>query len=76
MNITVYCASSFGEDEAFARETQTLGSWIGAHHHTLIYGGTSVGLMRLIAGAVLDAGGEVIGVLPTYFPIASRRLVV
>lgn len=33
--------------------------------------------MRLIAGAVLDAGGEVIGRLcPTYFPIASRRLVV
>lgn len=64
MNITVYCASSFGKDEAFAREAQTLGSWIGAHHHTLIYGGTSVGLMGLIAGAVLDAGGEVIGVLP------------
>ena len=64
MNVTVYCASSFGHDPAFADEARALGAWIGANHHTLIYGGTNVGLMGLIAGTALDAGGHVIGVLP------------
>lgn len=64
MNITVYCASSFGHDPAFVEETRSLGAWIGAHGHTLIYGGTNVGLMGLLADTALDAGGRVIGVLP------------
>lgn len=64
MNVTVYCASSFGHDPAFADEARALGAWIGANHHTLVYGGTNVGLMGLIAGTALDAGGYVIGVLP------------
>lgn len=64
MNITVYCASSFGHDPAFADEARVFGAWIGSNRHTLIYGGTNVGLMGLIAGTVLDEGGRVIGVLP------------
>ena len=64
MNITVYCASSFGHDPAFAEQARLLGSWIGTHGHTLIYGGTNVGLMGLVAGTAFDAGGDVIGVLP------------
>ena len=64
MNITVYCASSLGHDPAFAQEARALGSWIGAHRHTLIYGGTNVGLMGLVADTVLDEGGSVLGVLP------------
>lgn len=64
MNITVYCASSLGHDPAFAEEARMLGAWMGAQGHTLIYGGTNVGLMGLLAGTVYDAGGSVIGVLP------------
>lgn len=64
MNVTVYCASSLGHDPAFAEEARALGAWIGANRHTLIYGGTNVGLMGLIAGTALDAGGRVVGVLP------------
>ncbi len=64
MNVTVYCASSFGHDPAFAEEARALGAWIGANRHTLIYGGTNVGLMGLIAGTAFDAGGRVVGVLP------------
>lgn len=64
MNITVYCASSLGHDPDFAQETRKLGAWIGAHRHTLVYGGTNVGLMGLLSDVVLDAGGRVVGVLP------------
>lgn len=64
MNITVYCASSLGHDPAFAQEARKLGAWLGAQGHTLVYGGTNVGLMGLLSDTVLDAGGRVIGVLP------------
>lgn len=64
MNITVYCGSSLGIDPDFAVQTRELGTWIAGHHHTLIYGGSNVGLMGLISNTVLDGGGEVVGVLP------------
>ncbi len=64
MNITVYCASSFGHDSSFEKAARELGAWIAAQGHTLVYGGTHVGLMGLIADTVLDGGGYAIGVLP------------
>ena len=74
MNITVYCASSLGHDPDFAQETRKLGAWIGAHRHTLVYGGTNVGLMGLLSDVVLDAGGRVVGVLRPRCARISRSL--
>lgn len=64
MNVTVYCASSFGHDEAFEQAACELGIWIAENGHTLVYGGAHIGLMGLIADTVLDGGGRAIGVLP------------
>ena len=64
MNVTVYCASSFGEDPAFSHGAIELGSWIAKEGHTLVYGGSQVGLMGLIADTVLASGGRAIGVMP------------
>ena len=73
MNITVYCASSLGHDPDFAQETRKLGAWIGAHRHTLVYGGTNVGLMGLLSDVVLDAAGASSACYPTSWPTGSRR---
>lgn len=67
MNITVYLGASSGTDEVYERETRTLGKWIGESGHRLIYGGSRVGLMGVLADACLAAGGEVIGVEPSFF---------
>ena len=66
--LCVYCGSS-GAVEARYREAATeLGACLGAAGIELVYGGGRVGLMGLLADAVLAAGGKVTGIIP-------RRLV-
>ena len=67
MNITVYLASSTGNDPNFEAAVRELGTWIGASGNTLIYGGSKTGLMGELAQSVLQAGGKVIGVEPQFF---------
>lgn len=67
MNITVYLASSTGNDPNFEAAVRELGTWIGASGNTLVYGGSKTGLMGELAQSVLQAGGKVIGVEPQFF---------
>lgn len=67
MNVVVYCGSNPGNNPQYANAALKLGEWIGDAGHTLIYGGSSVGLMGLISHTVLDHGGEVYGVEPQFF---------
>lgn len=67
MNITVYLASSTGNDPKFITAIRELGTWIGASGHILVYGGSKTGLMGELAHSVLAAGGKVIGVEPQFF---------
>ena len=64
MNLCVYCGSRAGASPAYADAARTLGRLIGAGGHGLVYGGGNVGLMGLVADAVLAAGGPVVGVIP------------
>ena len=67
MNITVYLAASMGGDQMYVDEAKTLGKWIGENGHRLIYGGSKIGLMGILADSVLEHGGEVIGIEPAFF---------
>lgn len=67
MNITVYCGSNPGDKECFKHAAHCLGDWIGSRGDTLVYGGSSVGLMGVLSKSVLEAGGKVIGVEPNFF---------
>lgn len=67
MNITVYLGANTGNDPAFLPAVQELGNWIGANGHALVYGGSKSGLMGALADSVLDAGGHVTGVEPSFF---------
>lgn len=67
MNITVYLASSSGNNPNFSEKAAELGAWIAKNGHTLVYGGSNCGLMGILATSVLDNGGEVIGVEPQFF---------
>ena len=66
MNITVYLGSAEGRDPRYGCGAQELGAWIGANGHTLVYGGSRVGLMGILAEAALNAGAPVIGVEPQF----------
>jgi uncharacterized protein (TIGR00730 family) len=63
MHLAVFLGSSLGA-EPHRRAATELGRAMGEGGHTLVYGGAHVGLMGLLADAVLEAGGEVVGVLP------------
>lgn len=67
MNITVYLGAYPGKDDKYKKGVRELGCWIAAAGHRLIYGGSAVGLMGVLADAVLQGGGEVIGVEPDFF---------
>ena len=67
MKFVVYCSSQEGLEEKFQQLALQLGTWIGQHGHTLLYGGSNAGLMHITASAVHEAGGHVIGVIPEMF---------
>lgn len=67
MNITVYLGANEGREPVLKTAVRELGAWIGEHGHTLVYGGSRVGLMGAAAESALAAGGKVIGVEPRFF---------
>ena len=64
--ICVYCGSGPGSDPAFVAAARAFGAILADNRIGLVYGGGSVGLMGELADAVLDRGGEVIGIIPTF----------
>lgn len=65
-SITVFCGSSLGTDEAFKKEAILLGETLAKQNIGLVYGGAKVGIMGAVADGVLQAGGNVIGVIPQF----------
>ena len=70
--VCVFCGSKAGTDELYHESAAELGRLIVQQGYGLVYGGGSVGLMRFVADAALEAGGEVIGVIPE--PLATKEL--
>jgi uncharacterized protein (TIGR00730 family) len=62
--LCVFCGSSPGGDPAYAACTRELGELLTRRGIGLVYGGARAGLMGTLADAVLEAGGEVTGVIP------------
>lgn len=62
--ICVYSSSSDAVAPAYFQAARELGALIAQHGHTLVYGGSSAGLMGELARAVHTQQGKVIGVIP------------
>lgn len=65
-NIVVYCGSNLGQNKAYFDAAQQLGQEMAQQGYRLVYGGGNIGLMGTIATAVLQHGGEAIGVIPSF----------
>jgi uncharacterized protein (TIGR00730 family) len=63
-HICVFAGSSQGIRAEYGEAARALGRELAARKLTLVYGGSSVGLMGALADSVLSAGGAAIGVLP------------
>ncbi len=62
--ICVFCGSSPGSRTEYCAAAEEMGRELVRRNIGLVYGGGNVGLMGIIADAVLRAGGEAVGVIP------------
>ncbi len=65
MKICVFCSANADIDKEYFRMTEELGRWAAAHGHTIVFGGTDMGLMECIGKTAHEAGAQTIGVVPT-----------
>lgn len=67
MNISVFCGATLPHNKAYIDAARQLGRLIALEGHTLLYGGSNLGLMGVVSSAALAEGGTVVGVIPTLF---------
>ena len=65
-SVAIYCASSNKVREAYVKAAQRLGELMAENGIRLIYGDGGIGLMAAAANAALNAGGEVLGIIPQF----------
>ncbi|MBS0261599.1 MAG: TIGR00730 family Rossman fold protein [Planctomycetes bacterium] len=70
--VCVFCGSNTGTDPNFRKAAEALGTEIARRRWGMVYGGGSIGLMGVVADAVLAANGEVFGVIPEM--LATKEL--
>ena len=70
--VCVFCGSSVGNQPAYREAAEALGALLAGRGIGLVYGGGNVGLMGVIADAVMAKGGQAIGVIPQ--SLADREI--
>ena len=64
--ISVFCGSRTGYHKSYLEAGRQLGKSLGTAGIRIIYGGGSQGIMGALADAAIEAGGEVVGVIPRF----------
>ena len=72
INFCIYCGSSVGIHPEYAAVAKSVGQALARQGIGLVYGGGRVGLMGIVADAVLGEGGKAIGVIPE--PLATKEI--
>ena len=65
-SLCLYCGSRPGRAPAFTRAAEDFGRLCAANRIRMVYGGGSIGLMGSAARACLEAGGQVLGIIPDH----------
>lgn len=64
--LAVFCGSSNGASDVYIEGAKKLGKELAKRNIALVYGGASVGIMGAVADSLLEEGGHVIGVMPSF----------
>lgn len=73
-SVCLFCGSSDAADPVYTRAASEFGAATAREGWRLVYGGGGVGLMGACAIAAHQAGGEVLGVIPSFLKVRERRL--
>lgn len=65
-SLAVFCGSRVGVNPVYAQAGRALGHGLGQAGVRLVFGGGRIGIMGVVADAVLEAGGTVLGVIPEF----------
>jgi uncharacterized protein (TIGR00730 family) len=65
-HICVFCGANTGSDPLYVQVATEVGRYIAEQRYTLVYGAGNVGLMGVIADAVMAHGGQTTGVIPEF----------
>jgi uncharacterized protein (TIGR00730 family) len=65
-HIAVFCGASSGNDPSYLEASRNVGRVLAERGIGVVYGGGHVGLMGAVADAAMEAGGRVVGVIPTF----------
>lgn len=65
-SVCVFCGASSGHDPAYALAARRFGEMLARHDIELVWGAGNVGLMGVLADAVLSHGGRAVGVIPDF----------
>lgn len=71
MNICVFLSAA-DLDERYTRPAREFGELIGKGGHTLVWGGSDSGLMKVVADGVQEAGGRLVGVSVEFLSAVAR----
>lgn len=66
MNVCVFCGSGSGLNAVYSEDARKFGSLLAKSSVQLVYGGGNIGLMGKLADAVMQGGGKVTGVIPSF----------
>jgi uncharacterized protein (TIGR00730 family) len=72
--VCVYCGSGPGTNPRFIESAKALGKALAESGIRLVYGGGSVGIMGAVATSVLDHGGMVTGIIPSFLTAKENAL--
>lgn len=64
--ICVFCGSSMGKNDIYRKEAIHLAEVFYKQKISLVFGGSDIGLMKIMADHLMELGGEVIGVMPRF----------
>jgi uncharacterized protein (TIGR00730 family) len=62
-SVAVFCGANLGNRPVFAEQARALGRTLAERRIRVVFGGGSVGLMGIVADAVLEAGGPITGII-------------
>ena len=72
-SVCVFCGAYNGRRNEYQLAAQQLGTFLAANKIKLVYGGGRLGLMGTVSKAVLENGGHVVGIIPSFFSEEVRH---
>ena len=67
-NVAVYLGSADVHNQVFRQAVVDLANFLADHNLTLVFGGSSCGMMKLLADTMLEHNGKVIGIFTKSLP--------